>query len=143
MRWCTCSGTPRPVRAVREARQGGPRGRARNISVRRAREPPCPGSPRRNSAELVGVGAYRRPGREEHAVSEGLRHGSAGTGGATLPRPAAPRGLPPALRPLRHREFRLLAASAAASLTADGLWLVASVWQVMTMGGGPADLSVV
>src|SRR5689334_10197863 len=81
--------------------------------------------------------------REEHAVSEGIGPGRAGTGCATLPRPAAPRGMPPALRPLRHREFRLLIASAAASLTADGLWLVASVWQVMAMGGGPADLSVV
>jgi MFS family permease len=76
-------------------------------------------------------------------VSEGNGHGTAGTGSATLPRPVAPRGVPPAVRPLRHREFRLLAASAAASLTADGLWLVASVWQVMAMGGGPADLSVV
>ncbi|HWM02851.1 MAG TPA: MFS transporter, partial [Actinophytocola sp.] len=50
---------------------------------------------------------------------------------------------PRALRPLRHREYRLLIASGAASLLADGLWLVALVWQVIEMGGGPSDLSVV
>lgn len=62
--------------------------------------------------------------------------------------PSAPTSLPPsrlprALHPLRHREFRLLAASATASLTADGLWLIAAVWQVMALGGSPADLSLV
>jgi MFS family permease len=51
--------------------------------------------------------------------------------------------LPRALAPLRYREFRLLAVSAAASLLADGLWLVALVWQVIALGGGPSDLSVV
>src|SRR5215210_7397063 len=50
---------------------------------------------------------------------------------------------PRALRPLRHREYRLLIASGSASLLADGLWLVALVWQVIEMGGGPSDLSVV
>jgi MFS family permease len=50
---------------------------------------------------------------------------------------------PRALRPLRHREYRLLIASGSASLFADGLWLVALVWQVIEMGGGPSDLSVV
>jgi MFS family permease len=44
---------------------------------------------------------------------------------------------------LRHREFALLAGSAAASLLADGIWVVASVWQVIALGGGPSDLSVV
>jgi MFS family permease len=51
--------------------------------------------------------------------------------------------LPRALRPLRRREFALLAGSAAASLLADGIWVVASVWQVMAMGGGPSEFSVV
>jgi MFS family permease len=50
---------------------------------------------------------------------------------------------PRALRPFRHREYRLLVSSGAASLLADGLWLVALVWQVIGMGGSPSDLSVV
>ena len=50
---------------------------------------------------------------------------------------------PRALRPFRHREYRLLIGSGTASLLADGLWLVALVWQVLGMGGSPSDLSVV
>ena len=42
---------------------------------------------------------------------------------------------PRALRPVRHREYRLLIASGSASLLADGLWLVALVWQVIELGG--------
>ena len=57
--------------------------------------------------------------------------------------PLPPTRLPRALHPLRYREFRLLAVSAAFSLVADGLWLVALVWQVIALGGGPSDLSVV
>ncbi|HEX8519119.1 MAG TPA: MFS transporter [Pseudonocardia sp.] len=66
-------------------------------------------------------------------------------GGATGGAPPAPSGarLPRALHPLRYREFRLLASSAAASLLADGLWLVAMVWEVIALGGGPTDLSLV
>jgi MFS family permease len=58
---------------------------------------------------------------------------------------AAPPGaqLPRALRPFRHRDYRFLAASMAASLFASGLWLVAIVYQVIALGGGPAELSLV
>ncbi|MGH8963881.1 MAG: MFS transporter, partial [Actinomycetes bacterium] len=52
----------------------------------------------------------------------------------TLPRP---------LRPFRHPQYRLLVASMAASLFASGLWLVALVYQVIALGGGPSELSVV
>lgn len=48
-----------------------------------------------------------------------------------------------ALRPLRHREFRLLWAGLAVSLAGDGVWLVAVAWQVIELGGGPAELSLV
>lgn len=48
-----------------------------------------------------------------------------------------------ALRPLRHREFRLLWAGLAVSLAGDGVWLVAVAWQVIELGGGPAQLSLV
>jgi MFS family permease len=57
--------------------------------------------------------------------------------------PAARRPLPRPLRPFVHREYRLLATSMAASLFASGLWLVAVVYQVIALGGGPSELSVV
>ncbi|MBB6372826.1 MFS family permease [Pseudonocardia eucalypti] len=53
------------------------------------------------------------------------------------------RELPRALRPFRHRDYRLLVGSLALSLCASGLWLVAVAWQVIALGGGPAQLSVV
>lgn len=51
--------------------------------------------------------------------------------------------LPRPLRPFRHREYRLLVTSMGASLFASGLWLVAGVYQVIALGGGPTELSVV
>ncbi len=48
-----------------------------------------------------------------------------------------------ALRPLRHRDFRLLWSGLAVSLVGSGLWLVALAWQVIELGGGPAQLSLV
>ena len=51
--------------------------------------------------------------------------------------------MPAVLRPLRHRDFRLLWAGLAVSLAGSGLWLVALAWQVISLGGGPAQLSLV
>jgi MFS family permease len=51
--------------------------------------------------------------------------------------------LPRALAPLRLRHYRLLAASMALSLLSAGLWVIAVVWQVVALGGGPAALSLV
>ena len=51
--------------------------------------------------------------------------------------------LPRALSPLRHSQYRLLAASMALSLLTQGLWAVAVVWQVVDLGGGPGALSLV
>jgi MFS family permease len=51
--------------------------------------------------------------------------------------------LPRALRPFAHHEYRLLATSMAASLFASGLWLVAIVYQVIALDGGPSELSLV
>jgi MFS family permease len=51
--------------------------------------------------------------------------------------------VPIALRPLRHRDFRLLWSGLAVSLVGSGLWLVALAWQVIELGGGPAQLSLV
>jgi MFS family permease len=69
------------------------------------------------------------------------------TGKAEPTEPTAPaptkRQLPKALRPFRHRDYRLLIGSVAASLFGTGLWMVAVAWQVIALGGGPAQLSVV
>ena len=51
--------------------------------------------------------------------------------------------MPAALRPLRHRDFRLLWIGLAVSLVGSGLWLVALAWQVIELGGGPTELSLV
>jgi MFS family permease len=51
--------------------------------------------------------------------------------------------LPRALSPLRHARYRLLAASMALSLLSGGLWAIAVVWQVVALGGGPGELSLV
>jgi MFS family permease len=51
--------------------------------------------------------------------------------------------IPAALRPLRHRDFRLLWTGLAVSLVGSGLWLVALAWQVIELGGGPTELSLV
>lgn len=63
--------------------------------------------------------------------------------GATHPDGEPAPRLPRALRPFRHREYRLLASSMAFSLLASGVWLVGIVWQVIGLGGGPATLSLV
>jgi MFS family permease len=51
--------------------------------------------------------------------------------------------LPPALKPLRNRDYRLLFSALAISLTGDGIWLVAIAFQVIELGGGPVQLSLV
>ena len=53
------------------------------------------------------------------------------------------RALPRPLRPFRHRDYRLLVASMALSLFASGMWTVALVYQVIALGGGPTELSLV
>lgn len=48
-----------------------------------------------------------------------------------------------AVRPLRHRDYRLLWTGLAVALLGSGLWLVALAWQVIELGGGPVELSMV
>jgi MFS family permease len=48
-----------------------------------------------------------------------------------------------AVAPLRHRDYRLLWIGLAVALLGSGLWLVALAWQVIELGGGPVQLSVV
>nr|WP_272954961.1 MFS transporter [Kribbella shirazensis] len=44
---------------------------------------------------------------------------------------------------MRHRDYRLLWIGLAVALLGSGLWLVALAWQVIELGGGPVQLSVV
>jgi MFS family permease len=51
--------------------------------------------------------------------------------------------IPRALRPLANPAYRWLAAALVASLTGSGVWMVALVWQIVAIGGGAAELSLV
>ncbi len=50
---------------------------------------------------------------------------------------------PKALRPFAHREYRVLIAALAISIFGSGMWAVGMVYQVIHLGGGPLDLSLV
>lgn len=56
---------------------------------------------------------------------------------------AAGRTLPRALTPFRHAPYRRLAVALVLSTFASGIWVVGLVWEVIRIGGGPAQLSVV
>ncbi|ROT28206.1 MFS transporter [Micromonospora sp. HM5-17] len=47
------------------------------------------------------------------------------------------------LRPFRSGQYRLLVGELIMSLFAAGVWMIAIVWQVIAMGGGPGTLSAV
>src|SRR4051812_33091802 len=51
--------------------------------------------------------------------------------------------LPRALRPFANGQYRLLTSALLCSLFSVGIWLVASVWQVVELGGSATDLSLV
>ncbi|MGX1131970.1 MFS family permease [Streptomyces glaucescens] len=53
------------------------------------------------------------------------------------------RQLPRALTPFRNSGYRRLAVALVLSTFASGVWVVAQVWEVVRIGGGPAELSVV
>jgi MFS family permease len=50
---------------------------------------------------------------------------------------------PKALRPFAHREYRVLISALAISIFGSGMWAVAMVYQVIHLGGGPLELSLV
>lgn len=56
-------------------------------------------------------------------------------------RPA--RAVPVLLRPFRVRSYRRLAVAMVLNMFALGVWTVALVWEVIRLGGGPTQLSVV
>lgn len=53
------------------------------------------------------------------------------------------RTLPRALTPFRSPAYRRLAVALVLSTFAGGVWIVALVWEVIGLGGGPAQLSIV
>jgi MFS family permease len=53
------------------------------------------------------------------------------------------RALRKALRPFRSPGYRRLAVALSLNMFASGVWLIALVWEVIGLGGGPAQLSVV
>ncbi len=53
------------------------------------------------------------------------------------------RTLPRALTPFRHAAYRKLAIALVLSTFASGLWVVGLVWEVIRIGGGPPQLSMV
>jgi MFS family permease len=48
-----------------------------------------------------------------------------------------------ALRPFVHREYRVLISALAISIFGSGMWAVAMVYEVIHLGGGPLELSLV
>ena len=56
---------------------------------------------------------------------------------------ATGRPVPRALTPFRTPAYRRLAMALVLSTFASGVWIVAQVWEVIRIGGGPAQLSVV
>lgn len=59
------------------------------------------------------------------------------------PQPPAVRRLPRALSPFRHPAYRRLGTALVLSTFAGGVWMVALVWEVIRIGGGASQLSVV
>jgi MFS family permease len=54
-----------------------------------------------------------------------------------------PRWLRGPLRPFRTGQYRRLTGAVTMSLFAAGVWMIALVWQVIALGHGPTELSVV
>jgi MFS family permease len=53
------------------------------------------------------------------------------------------RSVPRALTPFRHAAYRRLAIALTLQTFGAGVWVVALVWEVIRLGGGPAQLSLV
>lgn len=59
------------------------------------------------------------------------------------PPPPSGRRLPRALTPFRHSAYRRLGSALVLTSFGSGVWIVALVWEVIRIGGGPAQLSIV
>ncbi|HYG94873.1 MAG TPA: MFS transporter [Nocardioides sp.] len=70
--------------------------------------------------------------------------GPTGPTGPTGPMSPSPgRRLPRALTPFRHAGYRRLGSALVLTTFGSGVWMVALVWEVIRIGGGPGELSVV
>ncbi len=69
--------------------------------------------------------------------------GSGGEGGHGGPGRPGGRRLPRALTPFHHAAYRRLAVALVLTSFASGLWVVGLVWEVIRLGGGPSQLSLV
>ncbi len=67
----------------------------------------------------------------------------AGQGADVVVEQPARRSLPRALTPFRGSAYRRLALALVFTTFAQGVWIVALVWEVIRIGGGPAQLSIV
>lgn len=65
------------------------------------------------------------------------------TGPVPMPEPAAPRDRWRFVRPLAHRDFRMLFGAVVLSIFGAGMWAVVMVYTVIDAGGGPVELSAV
>lgn len=59
------------------------------------------------------------------------------------PQPPAASRLPRALSPFRHTAYRRLGTALVLGTFAGGVWVVALIWEVIRIGGGASQLSVV
>ena len=84
---------------------------------------------------MADVGAASHAGPVTDPFSDALRD--------TIGDQEVGRRLPRALTPFRTPAYRWLAVSLTASSFAAGVWVVALVWEVIGLGGGPAELSFV
>lgn len=65
------------------------------------------------------------------------------TGPVPMPESAAPRDRWRFVRPLAHRDFRMLFGAVVLSIFGAGMWAVVMVYTVIDAGGGPVELSAV
>ena len=75
-------------------------------------------------------------------MSESLAESAADTN-TPAAETGTPSQVPRALRPFRNPAYRRLAVALVFSSFAGGVWIVALVWEVIRIGGGPAQLSIV
>ncbi|MFC5730366.1 MULTISPECIES: MFS transporter [Nocardioides] len=59
------------------------------------------------------------------------------------PTPLAARRVPRAFTPFRHASYRRLGTALVLQTFASGVWVIALVWEVIRIGGGAGELSVV
>ena len=138
---------------MREARRNRRAWAHRTASVRRLRTAPAHGvTSRRTAPPEFGGGARRsalasgRPLPEISPRGEQYPRGAVSSRCPTRP-PASglpgARSLGPCARSATATTAPLVASMGRAPCSPTGMWLVAVVWQVIELGGGPSELSVV